>query len=356
MAHQAHVLELHNTTYNLANPKNFQQIAPNDLTLDICLRAIIANVQNIHNVPMELRLSDAFFQAVRNVPLRSFAKINAILKLPMTDKMWCNLINKNGFKTISYISNPSFTVCYHAVKADINALELIRNPAMKLKLCIPTAIWYKDTKICVLKHIETQAPDLILKIVKISGRNLQYAKLQNLEICEAAFAENHDSLQFAKHKTLEMCDKALDIYPSSFAYFADEYPELHEKAVELCPYNITYIKDPSYDFLKKMISKRGRIINFYKGEKPLELIMLAFETYKPAIKFLTPEQQTLEMCQLAANETKLKYLAHRTPEIIQIAIESESSNIKYVDDKSEEFYKVQTVKLVIHKFYHNKII
>jgi hypothetical protein len=157
----------------------------------------------------------------------------------------------------------------------------------------------------VFKYIKNPSDEMIIPAVQANWRIIQYLANPSPMVCSMAVSQNYEALKFIKNPPDELCKKAIDQNPMAILNIENPTMEMLDMVLK---------KNPNFfKHVEKGISENLQCLNLQKNgmglqyiEKPTtKMYICALKQTGLALKFIKPENQTNELCNLAVNENPL---------------------------------------------------
>jgi len=179
----------------------------------------------------------------------------------------------------------------------------------------------------VLEFIDEkdQTEELCLIAVKLDSHCFQYAKKQNLLLCQIAINDYCFNINYINEKVLSQKD-ILDLWKIAInkdgylISYTKQIPELIEYAIKIDPLNLKHIKNPSekqcLDAIKKnpscikhiknltkemcllAVSLDGSVFKYMTGELDYDILLTAINNNHLAVNYLTLTEMDKDLCKV----------------------------------------------------------
>lgn len=206
------------------------------------------------------------------------------------------IVKKNGY-SLEYIANPSYDMCYEAVKQNKNAFIHVPYDKQTLELCFYA--------------------------IKDYPLNMQYVMEENqtYDLCIFAINEYPKIIRYIKKQTLELCSLAIEKDPATLFYIDDEFKtrEICLKAVQKDGLVLKFVKNQTFEICLEAVKQNGLAVKYVEGEYQ------TYEIYLAAINQCGDAIQHILTCEI-------------TDELHELAIRNDPKTIKWYGGSSIKLY------------------
>lgn len=197
---------------------------------------------------------------------------------------------------------------------------------------------YIIEKIIPIEEHELCTDIMLINMSKRCGCAFRYIKTQTLELCLEAVKKNSDILQYIKKQTPEICLEAVKHSGLALKYVDNQTPEICLEAVKNYIGAIQFIKirfDGYYEMCKDVLMHENGWIYFDDMIiKTPKLEKLAVQKSWSNLKYV--ENQTNEICNIALSQSIRAIDYVKNIDVLNEILTQNPFNIKYIKNQIEE--------------------
>jgi hypothetical protein len=296
----------------LNNP-NAIKFMPNNLkTYDMCLNAVMFNIDLFNEVPQEFMDNDLCLYVLTKDP-----QLISKIKEP-TDLMYleCSKTNPSLLGKIKDSSLIKDMGPLEIIKVNPNHIKNVDNPTYEM--CFEAV--KKDGQLINIIPIEFQDEKMCITAAQNDGSSIKYllSLKQTEQVCFEAINQNIQSFRYIRFLTENIVKYILNLnceFIGEMQYLIEDNDFLKEMqmlCVNKCPMILKSIQYPTLEMCKKAVDGNYKSLQFVPDE------LLCDDLYNLA---------------LSQNAKALKYIKNQTENICDYAINNNPLAIKYVKNK-----------------------